>query len=195
MSANNTSVLGPLRFFLLVNKQGQTRLSKYFVKGLTLQEKGALEGGLVRRCLSRSNTCCSFLQYENFKVVFRRYASLFLIVGVDDHPQINELLILEFIHSFVESLDKYFKSVCELDIMFNLEKAHFILEECVSNDGEILDCNRTAILDTLDKMDKLDQSVADDAERRALQSTSSQVTSAVGDMFGRVTNYLGGGHE
>ena len=39
----------------------------------------------------------------------------------------NELGILEFIHALVETLDKYFENVCELDIMFNLEKAHFIL--------------------------------------------------------------------
>lgn len=32
----------------------------------------------------------------------------------------------------VETLDRYFENVCELDIMFNLEKAHFILDEMVS---------------------------------------------------------------
>ena len=42
----------------------------------------------------------------------------------------NELGILEFIHALVETLDKYFENVCELDIMFNLEKAHFILGSC-----------------------------------------------------------------
>ena len=41
----------------------------------------------------------------------------------------NELGMLEFIHALVETLDKYFENVCELDIMFNLEKAHFILGE------------------------------------------------------------------
>ena len=45
----------------------------------------------------------------------------------------NELAILEFIHALVETLDKYFESVCELDIMFNLEKAHFILDEMIMN--------------------------------------------------------------
>ena len=28
----------------------------------------------------------------------------------------NELSILEFIHSLVETMDKYFESVCELDV-------------------------------------------------------------------------------
>jgi AP-4 complex subunit sigma-1 len=39
----------------------------------------------------------------------------------------NELGVLEFIHALVETLDRFFENVCELDIMFNLEKAHFIL--------------------------------------------------------------------
>ena len=33
----------------------------------------------------------------------------------------NELGILEFIHCMVETLDKWFSNVCELDIMFSLE--------------------------------------------------------------------------
>lgn len=33
----------------------------------------------------------------------------------------NELAILEFIHCIVETLDRYFSNVCELDIMYNLE--------------------------------------------------------------------------
>jgi len=44
----------------------------------------------------------------------------------------NELGMLEFIHALVETLDKYFENVCELDIMFNLEKAHFILGEQIA---------------------------------------------------------------
>ena len=35
----------------------------------------------------------------------------------------NELAILEFIHCLVETLDRYFSNVCELDLMFNLEMA------------------------------------------------------------------------
>jgi len=45
----------------------------------------------------------------------------------------NELAILEFIHALVETLDRYFENVCELDIMFNLEKAHFVVDEMLMN--------------------------------------------------------------
>ncbi len=33
----------------------------------------------------------------------------------------NELAVLEFIHCMVETFDKWFHNVCELDIMFSLE--------------------------------------------------------------------------
>lgn len=48
-------------------------------------------------------------------MVYRRYASLFFVVAVDGDEE-NELAILEFIHSLVETMDKYFESVCELDV-------------------------------------------------------------------------------
>lgn len=48
-------------------------------------------------------------------MVYRRYASLFFVVAVDGEDE-NELAILEFIHSLVETMDKYFESVCELDV-------------------------------------------------------------------------------
>ena len=53
----------------------------------------------------------------------------------------------------VETLDKYFESVCELDIMFNLEKAHFILDEMVMN-GCIIETNKNNILAPVHLLDK-----------------------------------------
>ena len=78
-------------------------------------------------------------------MIYRRYASLYFIVGVDNNDSVNELAYLEFIHNLVETLDKYFENVCELDIMFNIEKAHFIVEEMVM-DGYITENNKPNIL-------------------------------------------------
>ena len=50
-----------------------------------------------------------------------------------------------FIHCVVETLDRHFGNVCELDIMFHLEKAHYILEEMVMN-GQIVETNKSIIL-------------------------------------------------
>ncbi|KAL0747516.1 hypothetical protein Bca101_029518 [Brassica carinata] len=156
-----------IRFILMVNKQGQTRLAQYY-EWLTLEQRRALEGEIVRKCLARNDqqvnrplrpypplslpvSICSFVEHRNYKIVYRRYASLFFMVGVDDDE--NELAILEFIHLLVETMDKHFGNVCELDIMFHLEKAHFMLEEMVMN-GCIVETSKANILSPIQLMDK-----------------------------------------
>jgi AP-4 complex subunit sigma-1 len=131
-----------IRFILLVNKQGQTRLASYN-EIVPLEERRQIEGEIVRKCLTRSDKQCSFVEHRGAKVIYRRYASLYFLVGVDEHE--NELAMYEFIHCVVETLDRHFGNVCELDIMFHLEKAHYILEEMVMN-GQIIETNKSIIL-------------------------------------------------
>lgn len=64
------------------------------------------------------------------KVVYRRYASLYFITGIDNEE--NELATSEAIHFMVETMDKYFGTVCELDIMFNFDKVHLLIDEVIS---------------------------------------------------------------
>ena len=139
-----------IQFLLLVNKQGQTRLANY-THFLPIAERTALEGEVVRKCLQRKESECSFVEHLQYKLIYRRYASLFFIVGVDGDE--NELAVLEFIHCVVETLDRFFENVCELDVMFNVEKAHFILEEMLAN-GCIVDTNKTTALQSVMLMDK-----------------------------------------
>ncbi|KAG5382559.1 hypothetical protein IGI04_034029 [Brassica rapa subsp. trilocularis] len=87
-----------IRFILMVNKQGQTRLAQYY-EWLTLEQRRALEGEIVRKCLARND------------------------------------------------------QQCELDIMFHLEKAHFMLEEMVMN-GCIVETSKANILSPIQLMDK-----------------------------------------
>ncbi|XP_019631021.1 PREDICTED: AP-4 complex subunit sigma-like [Branchiostoma belcheri] len=141
-----------LKFILLVNKQGQTRLAQYYEH--PEQDRVSIERDIIRKCLAREDSQCSFLEYKNFKLVYRRYASLYFIVGVD-HME-NELAILELIHNIVETYDKYFDKVCELDIMFNLDKAYMILEEMVMN-GRIVEMNQNRILLPIRVMDQAAQ--------------------------------------
>jgi AP-4 complex subunit sigma-1 len=42
-----------IKFVLMVNKQGQTRLASYF-EWFPIQERVALEAEIIRRCLSRT---------------------------------------------------------------------------------------------------------------------------------------------
>lgn len=109
-----------IKFVLLVNKQGQTRLSKY--TDSSAEDRATRlynEAEIVRKCLKRSDKETNYIEHQGTRVVYRRYASLFFMVGVDENE--NELAILEFIHCLVETMDRWFGNVCELDIMFSLD--------------------------------------------------------------------------
>ncbi|XP_065062708.1 uncharacterized protein LOC135689416 [Rhopilema esculentum] len=139
-----------IEFILLVNKQGQTRLAKYY--GYKEQQiRVAMEAEIVRKCLARADNQCSFFEYKTIKIVYRRYASLFFIMGIDNGE--NELGILEFMHNMVETMDKYFDSVCELDIMFNLGKAHMLIDEMVTS-GCIVETNKATVMAPLYALDE-----------------------------------------
>jgi len=46
----------------MVNKQGQTRLAQYY-EWLTLEERRALEGEIVRKCLARNDQQVFFFPF------------------------------------------------------------------------------------------------------------------------------------
>ena len=51
---------------------------------------------------------CNIIEKGEYKFVYRRYASLYFVVGCP--VEMNELIVLEQIHLFVEALDGYFNS-------------------------------------------------------------------------------------
>lgn len=52
--------------------------------------------------------------------IIRHYATLYFIFCVDDSE--SELGILDLIQVFVESLDRCFENVCELDLVFHMDR-------------------------------------------------------------------------
>lgn len=70
----------------------------------------------------------------------------------------NELLALEVIHRYVELLDKYFGNVCELDIIFNFEKAYFILDEFLMG-GEVQETSKQAVNRCIENSDMLQETM------------------------------------
>ncbi len=66
--------------------------------------------------------------------------------GIDSDD--NELASLELIHLFVETLDKYFGSVCELDVVYNFYKVYSVLDELLVG-GEIVETSKINILKKL----------------------------------------------
>ncbi|OJD18699.1 hypothetical protein AJ78_01314 [Emergomyces pasteurianus Ep9510] len=87
------------------------------------------------------------------KVVYRRYASLFFIAGCSSDD--NELITLEIVHRYVEQMDKYYGNVCELDIIFNFQKAYFILDELLLA-GELQESSKKNVLRCISQQDSLE---------------------------------------
>ena len=108
-----------IRFILLQNRQGKTRLAKYYVP-LEEVEKHQLETEVHRVVVNRDPKHTSFVEFKSHKLVYRRYAGLFFTLCVDSND--NELVHLESIHLFVEILDHFFANVCELDLVFNFQE-------------------------------------------------------------------------
>merc|ERR1711998_469847 len=112
---------GMIQFVLLISRQGRVRLAKWYTPKSS-KERSKLIRELSNIVLSRQQKLCNFIEYKDMKVVYKRYASLFFIVGCD--PEDNDLLMLEILH-------RYFGNVCELDLIFNFHKAYYILDELV----------------------------------------------------------------
>lgn len=119
-----------INIFFLINRQGKIRLTKFF-DSFNLSERNKLLREIAVAVISRSSRLSNFYDYQNYKVIYKRYASLYFICLCDLND--NELTVLEFIHHYVECLDKYFGNVCELDIIFNFNKAYYILEEILQS--------------------------------------------------------------
>ncbi|GMH98414.1 hypothetical protein TrST_g1815 [Triparma strigata] len=141
-----------IRFFLLQNRQGKTRLSKWYFP-IGESEKKRIEGNVHRMVVSRDKKYTNFIEHSTYKLIYRRYAGLFFTVAVDVTD--NELAYLESIHLFVELLDSYFSNVCELDIVFNFNKVYNILDEYMLA-GEIAETSKKEILERVRLLEKLE---------------------------------------
>lgn len=67
----------------------------------------------------------------------------------------NELITLEIVHRYVEQMDKYYGNVCELDIIFNFQKAYFILDELLLA-GEMQESSKKNVLRCISQEDSLE---------------------------------------
>ncbi|XP_073473025.1 AP-1 complex subunit sigma-2 isoform X1 [Aquarana catesbeiana] len=146
-----------MQFMLLFSRQGKLRLQKWYVP-LSDKEKKKITRELVQTVLARKPKMCSFLEWRDLKIVYKRYASLYFCCAIED--QDNELITLEIIHRYVELLDKYFGSVCELDIIFNFEKAYFILDEFLLG-GEVQETSKKNVLKAIEQADLLQEFCVD----------------------------------
>jgi len=141
-----------IEYVLLVSRQGKVRLAKWFAT-LPTNNKNKIVKDVTQLVLARRTRMCNFLEYKDTKVVYRRYASLFFVCGIGQRD--NELVTLEIIHRYVEVLDRYFGNVCELDLIFNFQKAYAILDELIIA-GEIQESSKKSVLRVVAQSDSIE---------------------------------------
>lgn len=94
----------------------------------------------------------SLIGGSDYKLIYRHYATLYFVFCVDSSE--SELGILDLIQVFVETLDKCFENVCELDLIFHADAVHHILAELVMG-GMVLQTNMADILARIDEQNRI----------------------------------------
>ncbi|CAA0364128.1 unnamed protein product [Arabidopsis thaliana] len=140
-----------IHFVLLVSRQGKVRLTKWY-SPYTQKERSKVIRELSGVILNRGPKLCNFIEWRGYKVVYKRYASLYFCMCIDEAD--NELEVLEIIHHYVEILDRYFGSVCELDLIFNFHKAYYILDELLIA-GELQESSKKTVARIISAQDQL----------------------------------------
>ncbi|CAD6578798.1 MAG: AP-1 adaptor complex sigma subunit Aps1 [Tremellales sp. Tagirdzhanova-0007] len=162
-----------INYVMLVSRQGKVRLAKWF-QTLPTKTKAKIVKDVTQLVLARRTRMCNFLEYKDSKVIYRRYASLFFICSVS--PGDNELITLEVIHRYVEVLDRYFGNVCELDLIFNFQKAYAILDELIIA-GELQETSKKAVLRIVAQSDAIEEAeISEDSLSRLGSSTLGSLT-------------------
>lgn len=125
---------------LVFNNYGKPRLSKFYAHCSARRQQEILSETfeLVSR---KSDDDCNFVERSDLfgadcKLMFRHFTTLYFVFCCDASE--SELAILDLIQVFVEALDKCFRNVCELDLIFHPDRALFLLDEVVMA-GVVLD--------------------------------------------------------
>ncbi|XP_061653257.1 AP-1 complex subunit sigma-3b isoform X3 [Phyllopteryx taeniolatus] len=132
-----------MRFLLLFSRQGKLRLQKWYTP-MSDREKKKIIRDMTSAVLARQPRTCNFLHWKDLKIIYKRYASLYFCLAIES--QENELLALE---------------VCELDIIFNFEKAYFILDEFLMG-GEIQETSKQIVNHSIEASDMLQEDGSND---------------------------------
>ncbi|KAJ6879350.1 AP-1 complex subunit sigma-1 [Populus alba x Populus x berolinensis] len=170
-----------IQFVLLISRQGKVRLTKWY-SPYTQKERSKVIRELSGVILSRGPKLCNFVEWRGLKVVYKRYASLYFCMCIDQED--NELEVLEIIHHYVEILDRYFGSVCELDLIFNFHKAYYVLDELLIA-GELQESSKKTVARQIAAQDSLVEAAKEQAS-----SISNIISQATNFSLCRVLNLL-----
>ncbi|KAI8119191.1 hypothetical protein FF38_03034 [Lucilia cuprina] len=146
-----------IKAILVFNNHGKPRLSKFYQYfNEDMQQQIIKE--TFQLVSKRDDNVCNFLEGgsliggSDYKLIYRHYATLYFVFCVDSSE--SELGILDLIQVFVETLDKCFENVCELDLIFHADAVHHILSELVMG-GMVLQTNMADIMARIEEQNKL----------------------------------------
>ncbi|KAJ7557236.1 hypothetical protein O6H91_05G117900 [Diphasiastrum complanatum] len=145
---------------LVMNTQGKPRLTKFY-KQVPVEKQQEIIRAIYAVLSSRGENYCNFADASNIsgsdnKLVYKHFATLYFIFVVDGAE--SELAILDLIQVFVETLDRIFKNVCELDIVYNFNKVHTVLDEIVMG-GQVVETNSADVMKAVQDIFKLERAV------------------------------------
>eukprot|EP00250_Pteridium_aquilinum_P001293 c11503_g1_i1 orf=278-769(-) len=140
---------------LVLNTQGKPRLAKFYYP-LRAEKQQDVIRSVYKVLSTRAEHLSSFVEADDIfgletKLVYKHYATLYFVFVIDNAE--SELGILDLIQVFVESLDKCFKNVCELDIVFNFNKVHTILDEIIIG-GQVVETNPCEVIKAAEEVFK-----------------------------------------
>lgn len=129
----------------------------------------------------RDSQNCNFLELppssmfcvrstESCKLIYRNYATLYFVFCVDSAE--SELGILDLIQVFVESLDKFYSNVCELDLIFNSDSICHLLDEIIQS-GMVLETNINNIISKFEEQNKIAKTETSPASTKASSAVSA----------------------
>jgi len=148
-----------IRAVIVINTQGKPRMTKFY-DPQPVEKQQELIRDIFGVLCSRAENVSNFIQADAIfgpgtKLVYKHFATLYFVFVFDSCE--NELAILDLIQVFVETLDKCFKNVCELDIVFNFNKLHTVLDEIIMG-GQVVETNSAEVMKTVQEILKLERS-------------------------------------
>jgi AP-3 complex subunit sigma len=147
-----------IKSVLILNTQGKIRLVHFYESSIRVSEQQALVRKVFRAIAKRGDDLCNFIDNcadwptPDTRVIYRRYATLCFVFVVDSSE--SQLAILDLIQVFVETLDRVFENVCELDLIFHCDKVQHVLMELVMG-GMVVETSKEEIFRAVNDMNKL----------------------------------------
>jgi AP-3 complex subunit sigma len=169
---------------LIVNNSGIPRLIKFYTP-VDIQTQSLLVKQVYNILSHRTSNQCSFvtppplllegMEDDVIRVIYRHYATLYFVFIVDE--QESELGILDLIQVFVESLDRCFENVCELDLVFGWQVLQTVLGEIIQG-GMVIETSINKIVAAVDEANRGGNGSSGSGEDSTMSAAAKAFSSA-----------------